>query len=33
MKVRSFKLPEELNYKLEELARVYARGDASEYLR
>jgi hypothetical protein len=24
---------EELNYKLEEPARVYARGDASEYLR
>lgn len=33
MKVRSFKLPEELDSKLETLAQAYARGDASEYLR
>ena len=33
MKVVSFKLPEELYSGLEELARVYARGDRSEFLR
>jgi queuine/archaeosine tRNA-ribosyltransferase len=33
MKVVSFKLPEELYSGLEELARVYARGDKSELLR
>jgi hypothetical protein len=33
MKVVSFKLPEELYSGLEELARVYARGDKSEFLR
>jgi queuine/archaeosine tRNA-ribosyltransferase len=33
MKIVSFKLPEELYSDLEELARVYARGDRSEFLR
>ena len=33
MKIVSFKLPEELYSALEELARVYARDDRSEYLR
>jgi len=33
MKIVSFKLPEELYSALEELARVYARGDRSEFLR
>jgi hypothetical protein len=33
MKVVSFKLPDDLYSDLEELARVYARGDKSEFLR
>ncbi|MDT7969859.1 MAG: hypothetical protein RQ842_04775 [Vulcanisaeta sp.] len=33
MRIVSFKLPEELYSALEELARVYARGDRSEFLR
>jgi len=33
MKIVSFKLPDDLYSGLEELARRYARGDKSEYLK